>query len=514
MMSPSALDDENPTARGPVQPAGRRAWIGLAALTLPCLAVTMDVTVLHLAVPTLTADLRPSPSQLLWIVDIYGFLLAGLLITMGNLGDRIGRRRLLTMGATAFAGASTLAALSTSAGTLIAARAILGVAGATLAPSTLSLIRNMFPDPGERTTAISIWGTGFAAGGAIGPLVGGLLLAHFGWSSVFWLPVPVMVLLGLVARWLLPEFRDPGATRLDLTSAALSIAAVLAIIFGLKRLAQDGVTALALASVAAGLVVGALFVRRQRRSADPLVDLRLFQVPAFSVTIATIMVTVFTIFGLMFLEAQYFQLVLGLSPLDSGLWMLPSSVVIVASSLGSSRLARLASRPTILIGGSILVAVGFAVIACVPYGGLPALVIGAVIWGVGAGPIGTLGTDLVVGAAPPERAGAAASLSETGAELGGALGLAMLGSLGVAIYRLDMSRAALDGAPASAAQAARETLGAAVAAAHRLPPAGAVVILKASRAAFTQAFVTAAVTGAVLMLIVAGLMAVVVRRQR
>jgi DHA2 family multidrug resistance protein-like MFS transporter len=494
--------------------ATRREWTGLAALTLPCVAVTMDVTVLHLAVPTLTADLRPSPSQLLWIIDIYGFLLAGLLITMGNLGDRIGRRRLLTMGAAAFAGASTMAALSTSAAMLIAARAILGVAGATLAPSTLSLIRNMFHDPAQRTTAIGVWGTSFAAGGAIGPLVGGLLLAHFGWSSVFWLPVPVMVLLVLVARWLLPEFRDPDAGRLDLGGAGLSISSVLAVIYGLKRLAQGGGGALAVGAMAVGLALGAGFVRRQRRSPDPLVDLHLFQVPAFSATIATLMLTIFTIFGLMFLEAQYFQLVLGLSPLDSGFWMLPSSVVIVISSLGSSRLARLAPRTTVLILCAFLVAVGFAVMACVQYGGLPVLVVGAVIWGVGAGPIGTLGTDLVVSAAPAERAGAAASLSETGAELGGSLGMALLGSLAVVIYRMGMAGVALPGVPPAASDAARETIGAAVAAAHRLPPAASATILTASRAAFARAFVVAAIVSSALMLGATALMAAVVRRER
>src|SRR5687767_6645513 len=217
--------------------AGGKEWIGLAVLTLPCLLVSMDLTVLYLAVPHLTADLTPSAAQLLWIVDIYGFLIAGSLITMGTLGDRIGRRRLLLIGAAAFGVASVVAAFSSSAEMLIATRALLGLAGATLAPSTLSLIRNMFLDPHQRTTAIAVWITSFSVGGAIGPLIGGALLEYFWWGSVFLIGVPVMVLLLAVGPVLLPEFRDPEAGRPDLLSAALSLSAVLAVIFGLKQIA-------------------------------------------------------------------------------------------------------------------------------------------------------------------------------------------------------------------------------------------------------------------------------------
>src|SRR5688500_7945757 len=252
-----------------VPKAGRREWIGLAVLALACLLYVMDLTVLHLAVPAISEDLQPSSAQLLWIIDIYGFIVAGSLITMGTLGDRIGRRRLLMIGAGAFGVASVLAALSTSAEMLIATRALLGLAGATLAPSTLSLIRNMFLDPRQRTVAISIWITSFSVGGAIGPLLGGLVLEFFWWGAAFLLAVPVMVLLLILGPRLLPEFRDPDAGRLDVPSAALSLAAILAVIFGLKQIAQDGVGALSIAAIVAGLVVGAVFVRRQRGLADP-----------------------------------------------------------------------------------------------------------------------------------------------------------------------------------------------------------------------------------------------------
>ena len=256
--------------------ATRREWVGLAVIALPCMLYSMDLTVLNLALPRLSADLRPSSSQLLWIVDIYGFLLASSLITMGTLGDRIGRRRLLLIGAAAFGVASVFAAFSTSTETLIASRALLGVAGATLAPSTLSLIRNMFLDPAQRTTAIGIWVSSYSAGAAIGPLVGGVLLDQFWWGSVFLVGVPVMALLLIVGPLLLPEFRDPEAGRLDLVSALLSLTSVLGVIYGLKRIAEDSLAWVPVASIVAGLGIGVLFVRRQIRSANPLIDLRLF----------------------------------------------------------------------------------------------------------------------------------------------------------------------------------------------------------------------------------------------
>ena len=306
--------------------AGRREWIGLAVLALATMLYSIDLTVLHLAVPSLSADLEPS-SQLLWIVDIYGFLLAGSLVTMGTLGDRIGRRRMLLIGAGAFGVASLLAAFSTSAEMLIGARALLGVAGATLAPSTLSLIRTMFHDPAQRTAAIGAWITSFSVGAVVGPPLGGLLLEFFWWGSVFLLAIPVMAVLLVLGPLLLPEHRDPEARRFDLISTALSLAGVLATIYGLKQIVQDGLGWLPVVFVLAGLSVGLAFVRRQRRLAEPLVDLRLFRAPAFSAALAVYFLVTFLAFGAFFFVFQYFQVVLGLSPLEAALWGVPSAFI-------------------------------------------------------------------------------------------------------------------------------------------------------------------------------------------
>ncbi|MEO8610351.1 MAG: MFS transporter [Chloroflexota bacterium] len=493
--------------------ATRREWIGLLAIALPCMVVVMDLTVLHLAIPTITVDLQPSPSQMLWIVDIYGFLLAGSLITMGTLGDRIGRRKLLLIGGAAFAAASVLGAFSTSAGMLIVARALLGIAGATLAPSTLSLIRSMFHDAQQRTQAIALWGTSFAAGSALGPLVGGFLLEHFWWGAVFLVPVPIMVLLLILGPRLLPEYRDPNAGRLDIISALLSILAVLTVIYGLKQFAQDGLGLISVLSIALGLVLGILFIRRQQHLEHPLIDLKLFRVPAFSATLIVFMLNAFVMFAASFFAAQYFQLVLGLSPLHAGLWTLPSAVSVIIGTTLVPRLVQYASKTTVIIAGLVICALGFGVLMLVGSGGLAALVIGSVITGLGAGPLSALIPDVVVGSAPAETAGSAASISSTSVEFGGALGLALLGSVGVAVYRSAMAGAIPAGVTPESALIAGETLGGAVAAARDLPPDVGAQLLGAAHHAFAQAFVTSAGICAALMLFAAVLMVVVTVRR-
>ena len=483
-----------------VPKASRREWIGLAVLAQPCLLYSMDLTVLELAVPKLSSDLRPTSSQLLWIMDIYGFLLAGFLITMGTLGDRIGRKRLLLIGAAAFGAASVLAAFSSSAEMLIITRAVLGVAGATLAPSTLSLIRNMFLHPDQRAFAIGVWATSFAAGAAIGPLAGGLLLEFFWWGSVFLLAVPVMALLLVLGPMLLPEFRDPEAGRLDLISSAMSLAAVLAVIYGLKQIAAYGLEWLPVFCILVGLAIGAVFVHRQRALTDPLIDLRLFRAPAFSAPLAAFLLSIFVIAGIFFFIAQYLQLVLGLSPLEAGLWTLPSAGGLVAGSMVAPLVARRV-RPAFVMSASLaLSAVGFGLVAQVGAGSsLAVLVAGSVVFSLGVAPVGTLATSLIVGAAPPERAGAASGISETSAEFGGALGIAVLGSIGMAAYRSEVADALPNGVPPGAAEAARGTLGGAVSVADRLPDPLAAELLDASRDAFTQGLQLTAITSAAIV---------------
>jgi len=493
--------------------AGRREWIGLAVIALPCMLYSMDLTVLDLAVPAISEDLQPTSSQLLWIIDIYGFMVAGALITMGTLGDRIGRRRLLLIGAAAFGAGSVLAAFSRSAEMLITTRALLGLAGATLAPSTLSLIRNMFLDPRQRTVAIGLWVTSYSVGGAIGPLLGGVVLEYFSWGSVFLLGVPVMVVLLVLGPLLLPEFRDPKASRLDLLSAALSLAAVLLVIYGLKKTAENGLGPAPVLVIATGLLVGAVFVWRQRTLDHPLIELRLFRVPAFSASLATYMVGTFVAFGAYVFIAQYLQLVVGLSPLHAGAWTVPSMAAFIVGSMLVPVIARRAHPAYVISAGLVIGAVGFALLTQVHRGSALQLVVaGSIIYSLGLSPVVILTTDLIVGSASVERAGAASALSETSSELGGALGIAVLGSIGTAVYRKMMAGGLPPGVPAEALGSVRSTLGGAVAVAERLPDSIGGPLLSAAREAFVQAFETAALICAAIAIATALVTVVMLRR--
>ncbi len=468
--------------------ASRREWIGLAVIALACVLYSLDATVLDLAVPQLSAALQPTSSQLLWVVDIYGFLLAGSLIPMGVLGDLIGRRRLLLIGAAAFGLCSIAAAFSTSAQMLIAARALQGIASATLAPSTLSLIRNMFLDPQQRTFAIGMWSASFSAGAAIGPLVGGMLLTHFWWGSVFLVAVPVMLLLLVLGPRLLPEYRDPGAGRPDLVSAALSLIAVLAVIYSIKQFAQDGPGWQSLLAILAGLVLFAVFIRRQRHLAHPLLDLRLFRLPTFSASLIINTLSFFVAFAAFLFIAQYLQLVLGMGPWEAGLWTLPSSIGLVVGSLLAPMFVRIARPAYVMAAGLVLMAVGFGVLTRLGGAGdLWIVVTGSVLFTLGIAPVGTLSTDLIVGTVPPERAGAASGVSETSSELGGALGIALLGSLAIAVYRHELSGTIPHEVGPQARQAAQDTLGVALAVASQLPDSIGLALREAARAAFADA---------------------------
>jgi len=486
--------------------ATRREWIALGVIALPCLVYAMDLTVLNLALPAISADLRPSASELLWIIDIYGFMVAGLLITMGTLGDKLGRRRLLLIGAAAFAAASVAAALSTTAHALIATRALLGIAGATLAPSTLSLISNMFRDERERRVAIGIWISGYSVGGAIGPLVGGVILQYFAWPAIFWAAVPVMLLLLMVGPFLLPEYRDPEAGRLDFGSVGLSLIAVLGGVFALKQAAEGNGGALTGATAALGLAAGVAFVRRQRRIDYPLLDLKLFGQPRFAAAICTYALTSFAMFGVYIFISQHLQLVLGLSPLVAGLCTVPWALSFVVGSMLTPAVAQRWSAPRTMLGGLALAALGFALMTLVdsPHG-LFALIAGMTLMGIGMAPVFTLGNDIVISSAPPERAGAASALSETSSELAGALGIAVFGSLATSLYRSGMAGKLPAGLPADSV-AETFTLGGALTVAERLPETLAEPLRLAARAAFVDGLQAAAVFGTAIM-VFSGLLA-------
>jgi MFS transporter, DHA2 family, multidrug resistance protein len=488
--------------------AGRREWIGLAVLTLPALLASMDLSVLFMAAPWLAADLAPSGPQLLWIMDAYGFLMAGLLLTMGALGDRIGRRRLLLVGAAAFGATSVLAAYAPSAEMLVLARALLGIGGATLAPSTLALLRGMFKDPTQRRAAIGVWTGAFTGGIAVGPIVGGLLLEHFWWGSVFLINVPVMALLLVLGPVLLPESRDPSHGRFDLVSALLSIAAVLAVVHGVKELVHGGSW---LWPVLAGIGVGAVFVRRQLRLPDPLIDVRLFRDGGFSAAFGGYVMMIVASAGLGYLAVQYLQVVLELRPFTAALWQLPTVATTgIGIALTTTLVRRL--RPAVLAGAALLVAaIGFLLVGQVEVDTPPAVMMAAYsVVTLGTGMLVPLAIDLIVGSAPAHRAGAAAGLSEAGSELGGALGIAVLGSIAAAVYRSGLSA----GLPGEVPEAASETIGGALTVAEGLPDALADTLVASAQRAFTDGFTTAATVMAILLTLTAAVVVVRLRGAR
>ncbi|MFJ6381083.1 MFS transporter [Kitasatospora sp. NPDC092039] len=503
------MSDTTPPS-APAPRAGRREWIGLAVLALPALLVSIDVFVMLLALPSVADALGADGVQQLWITDIYSFLLAGLLVTMGSLGDRIGRRRLLLIGAAAFGVASVASAYAVSPGMLIAARALLGVAGATLAPSTLSLITTMFQDARQRGAAFGIWGACFSVGAVAGPIIGGTMLDHFWWGSAFLLGVPAMVLLLVLGPVLLPEFRDPDAGRPDLVSVLESLAAVLPAIWGLKEIAKDGWQPMPIAAVLAGIGFGILFVHRQRHLPHPLLDLGLFGHRAFTAALLSLFLGTMLTGAVMFFVTQTLQLLYGRDPFHAGLWMLPAIAANTVSFTLSPRLGQ-RFRPAYLIGGGlVLCTLGMLVITRAEPGSSPAVLItGFAVVFLGSGPMVTLGMGLVMGSAPVEKAGSAAALNETSGQLGFALGIAALGSVGAAVYRGALHLP--DGLPADTVRAARDSLNGAQEAARSLSGQLADAVLTPARAAFADELHTVVTVAGVLLLATAALVTALLR---
>ncbi|MCM0621406.1 MFS transporter [Nocardioides bruguierae] len=430
-------------------PAGiaRRPWAALVVLVLAVVLLSVDGTVVALAVPALSADLAPTSTQLLWIGDVYSFAIAGFLVTMGGVADRFGRRRVLLVGTTAFGLTSLAAGLAPTPETLIAARALQGVAAATLMPSTLALIRALFPDAARRTRAVAIWAAGAYAGAAAGPAVGGLLLEHFWWGSVFLVNVPVVVLLLVGTVALVPESRDPHPGRLDLVSAGLSLLAVVPVVLAVKEAAVHGVTPLAVAALVVGVLAGATFVRRQRALSRagraPLLDLALFRDPTVRGAVGSTLVAVLAFSGLLYFFSQYLQLVRGLGPLQAGLWELPLTAAAVAVIPFAGRAAARFGQGRVIGAGLAVSAAGMALLAVgESAAGYVVLAAALVLAGLGEGFAFTLSTDAVLSAVPADRAGAASAVSETAYELGVALGIGVLGSGLTLLYR-----SGLDGQP-------------------------------------------------------------------
>ncbi len=499
----------SPPAQAPAQlRAGGREWTALAVLLLPLLLVSMDVSVLYFAVPFISRDLEPSSTQQLWIFDVYGFVLAGLLITMGSLGDRIGRRRLLLIGAFCFSLASLGAAYSHSAGELIAARALQGVAGATLMPSTLALIRNMFHDEKQRRTAIAIWTSATMSGIALGPVLSGFLLDHFWWGSVFLINVPFMILLLLLGPVLVPEFRAPPKGRFDLVSSLLSLAAVLPVIYGMQEISANGAQPAFIAAIAAGLAAGILFIRRQARSGTPMIELALFRRRGFTGAVALNLVSMFAIVGFAIFATQYLQSVRVMSPFTAALWsMVPMAGTMTAVPL-SQLLVKRVDRGYIASGGLVAAAAGYALLAQVQtHSALWFVLLGASIYAGGVVTALTVGNELIMGAVPPGSASAAAAVVETSSEFGGALGMAVLGSIGAAVYRSDLAHTAPAGLPPAAIDVSRNTLGGALSVAEHLPAQLGTQLVSAARVAFTHGLDAAALGAGGAMIVAAVLSA-------
>ncbi|WP_329149675.1 MFS transporter [Streptomyces niveus] len=497
------MTEQETTTTSPAR-AGRREWTALAVLSLPAMLITLDNTVLHLAVPHLNASLNPSGLQLLWAVDIYSFLIASLLIVAGTLGDRIGRRRLLLIGAVGFGVASLLTAFSSSAEMLIVSRALLGIAGATLTPSSMSLIRNLFHDARQRTVALSVWITCFLVGGAIGPLVGGVMLEHFWWGSVFLLSVPAMVLLLILGPVLLPEYRDPRPGTIDFASMGLLVLSLLASVYGLKKLAVEGIAAIPSLILLAGLALGVWFVVRQRGLTHPLLDMGLFRERTFSASLGGMGLALFAMSGSQFFIAQYLQMVVGLSPLEAGLASLPGSLGGVAGSLFAPVALRWMRAAYVMTGGLVIAAAGFVVLAQAGADGGPATVMVALgLLNIGVSPTVVLGTDMMINSAPPEKAGAVSAISDTSHELGLGLGIAVLGSLGGAIYSDRVSGELPAGLPEGAAASIRDSIGNAVDEISRLPEGLGTAALDVAREAFTHGLVLVSVVCGVLTVLTA-----------
>lgn len=489
----------------------RSAWLALAVLMLPVMLIAIDNTILAFALPMIAEDFRPPAATQLWIVDAYPLVLAALLVAMGALGDRIGRRRLLMIGSSGFAVISVAAAFAPTAGALVGARALLGVFGAMLMPSTLSLLRNIFVDASARRLAIAIWASGFTAGSALGPIVGGVLLQHFHWGAVFLVAVPILLPLLILGPRLIPESRDPNPGPLDPFSVVLSFAAMLPLVWAIKSAAHDGMSWLVVGAVAIGITAGVTFVRRQNRSATPMLDMKLFAYAPFSSSILANFLSIVGLIGFLFFISQHLQLVLGLSPLAAGLVTLPGAVVSVIGGLAVVKLAKRFSPQALMTTGLLLLAAGFLLILLFRHDlSVVAVIVSFVVLELGVGMSQTMSNDTIVASVPPAKAGAASAVSETAYELGAVLGTATLGTIFTAFYRNNVEIPA-GLSPAQASDAA-ESIAGATSVASTVPAPVGDALLESARTAFDSGIAPTATIAATLAVAAAVVITVSFRR--
>jgi DHA2 family multidrug resistance protein-like MFS transporter len=517
-----------------------RDWLALALLMFPVLLVAVDNTALTFALPAIARSLDATGVELLWIVDAYPLVLAGLLVAMGSLGDRIGRRRLLFIGSTGFAAVSAVTAFAPSAEWLIAGRAGLGFFGAMLMPSTLSLIRNIFPEPNRRRLAVAIWAAGFSGGAALGPIFGGWLVEHFWWGAVLLVAVPIILPLLVLGPVLIPESRDPNPGRVDVPSIVLSLLVMVPVVYGIKILATHGPAAEPLAAIGFGLLMGYVFIRRQRHllppapaqngtapnatapagagtriRTAPLLDISLFGNRVFSTAIIANVLALFSFNGFILFLAQHLQLLEGQSPSESGVAMVPALIATVAAGLLVVPLVKKVRPGFVVAGGLLLSAGGYFLVAFGDHGNGPALLLAALlVLCLGVGAAETISNDLILGAAPAEKSGAAAAISETGYEIGSLLGTAILGSILTASYQgnLRLPAGVAESATEEASAQAGETLAGAVELAQALPGPLADSVMTAARAAFDSGVHITAAIALVLMAGASVLAAVVLRK--
>ncbi|MEV7468191.1 MFS transporter [Streptomyces kronopolitis] len=502
-MSGTTASGSGRTAGVPRLPAGGvNRWTVLIVLCVSLLFVALDTTILYVAVPSVTEDLRPGPVELLWIVDVYPLIAASLLILFGTLGDRVGRRRVLLLGYGLFGLASAAAALAPNPQILMVARALLGIGGAMIMPATLSILRQVFPDRRERAVAIGVWSAVAAVGAAVGPVLGGFLVENFWWGSVFLINIPMMAAMLLIGRWLLPESRGERNGPWDVIGAIVAALGVLGVVLGVKRLGSGApvVGWTTLLPIVLGIALLILFVRRQRRRTHPLIDMRLFARPAFGTSVGCIVLAMLALVGLQLIAVQYLQLVLGLSPLQTGLRMLPLVFAAMAAGLTGSKMLQLLGPRAMVSLGFVLTAVAVLCLTAMSSQDRPWLLsLGFVLLGFGFQSTLFGAYESMLSEAPAEQSGGAAAIGETSYQLGAGIGVALLGSVMNAAYAPGLTR--VDGVPAHASASAAHSLGEAYKVAAGLGDAARAALREAARESFVRGLHITLVASAVLLLV-------------